>query len=144
MELKEQLLGTWRLVSLTYQEDGQDYDFMGKNPIGFLVYNADGSMMVQHLSSQRKHLSTNDWTKAPLEEIKEAFISYQAYYGRYEIDIEKKAVLHHIEASLFPNWHLDKVTQIRYFHIDKELLTIFTAPILVLGVERIFKAVWKR
>jgi len=144
MNIREQLLGTWHLVSLTYQEDGQNFDFMGENPKGILTYSPDSTMAAQLMSSQRNKFSTHDWTKAPLEEIKEAFISYQAYYGRYEIDIEKKAVLHHIEASLFPNWHLDKVTQIRYFHIDKELLTIFTAPILVLGVERIFKAVWKR
>src|SRR5450432_656022 len=41
-----QLIGTWRLVSNTLEEvaSGRKTDLMGKDPIGFISYGADGRM----------------------------------------------------------------------------------------------------
>ena len=48
-----QLLGTWRLVSNTLEEvaSGRKTDLMGKDPIGFITYGADGRMMILQVRS---------------------------------------------------------------------------------------------
>ena len=149
-KVASQLLGTWYLVSVTYpDENGTDINYMGENPSGMLIYNTDGKMAAQFMASGRSRFSTEDWANAPLHEIKEAFVSYQSYFGRYELieydeHTHKGTVLHHVEGSLFPNWHLDGVTETRYFTLGNNMLTIESAPIHVLGRDIVFKLVWKR
>src|SRR5258708_3338971 len=43
-----QLIGTWRLVSNTLEEipSGTRTDLFGPNPIGYIMYGADGRMMI--------------------------------------------------------------------------------------------------
>jgi Lipocalin-like domain len=141
----EQLLGTWYLVSLTFKgKDGIEHDYMGKNPQGILQYTKEGIVSVQHFPTDRKKLTTEDWASAGLEEIKEAFLSYQAYHGRYELDLPNKTAYHHVKGSIVPNWHIDKHIEERYFEIKGDNLIITMPPILVMGDEKYFTATWTR
>lgn len=142
---KEQLLGTWYLISLTYKGgDGVEHNYMGSNPKGIIQYTSEGVISTQFMPADRKKFSTEDWANAELEEIKDAFVGYQAYYGKYELDLPNKTVYHHVKGSIFPNWHMDSVTEIRYIAIEGDTLVITMPPILVMGDEKYFTATWTR
>lgn len=143
-DIKNMFIGTWDLVSCTYLNDnGQEFDFMGPNPKGILIYTTE-TVAAQFMNAQRKRLSTEDWINAPLPEIKEAYLSYQAYFGRYQIDAEQQKIVHLIDASLFPNWHIDQVEEIRFFILEGNTLTLKTQPIFIDGTERVFVATWTK
>ncbi len=107
--LQSQLAGTWRLHSYeTVHANGSiDYPF-GEDAKGLLVYTADGFMNGQVMRCDREHLprgyrledATEEATRAAVA----AFTGYIAYCGRYEVDESTGEVVHHVEASLYPNW----------------------------------------
>ena len=83
---KDDLLGTWKLVSATHTTDKGDVkDAFGPNPIGFITYTTDGRMMAIITYSGRKPLSVPDHVAAPADERAEAFASMIAYAGRYSL-----------------------------------------------------------
>lgn len=76
------------------------------------------------------------------EEMKDAFLAYYAYYGRYALDEEKGMVTHHVESSLYPEEH--GITYERFFSFDGDRLTLVTAPFVEEGEERVNRLVWER
>lgn len=142
---KKQLIGVWYLLSLTYKgSDNIEYDYMGDNPQGLLHYTHNGIMSAQFMRGDRKRFSTDDWANAELQEIKEAFVGYQAYYGTYKLSKHENTVHHHVKGSIFPNWHIDASIEIRYIAIEGDNLIITMPPILVMGDEKYFTATWTR
>jgi hypothetical protein len=142
--IKEKLLGVWHLRSVTFTgEKGEEVDYFGKNPCGSIIYNEDGTMAAQFMNTNRASFSTTEWFTAPPEEVKEAFVKYQSYFGNYEL-VADNEVHHHVKGSLFPNWHNEQVTEVRYFELKGNYLTIKSAPIHVAGRDTVFTLVWER
>jgi hypothetical protein len=143
----QDLHGTWNLVECFYHDQhGKRIDYFGAQPTGRLTYGPDGTMSAQLMHDSREAFAHDDWIQAQPEEIRHAFMSYQAYFGRYTLDLGQQMVLHHVEGSLFPNWHLRKITERRFFRLNetKELLHISTPPILVDGYEKVFQVTWEK
>jgi lipocalin-like protein len=92
--LKEQVVGTWRLVARdVVHPDGAstlDPGYGPKYPIGYLMYDNTGHMAVQFMGLDRP----NDGSAR----------AYDAYFGTYTIDEASKPpkVTHHREGSLNP------------------------------------------
>ncbi|MBI4903506.1 MAG: lipocalin-like domain-containing protein [Acidobacteria bacterium] len=103
--IRTQLIGTWRLRSYeTVHANGSvDYPF-GSGAVGLLVYTADGFMSGHVMRSGRPHLPSGYRGKRSAEEALDAFDGYIAYCGRYTVDESTNEVVHHVEASLYPNW----------------------------------------
>ncbi len=102
---KEQLVGTWKLLSNERHSDGLVTYPYGENSYGFLVYDAHGNMAVQLTRPDRAPFVSGDVqgtrdVSATDEELRTAYTSYVAYFGRYEVDDEKKTVTHHVAGSL--------------------------------------------
>jgi hypothetical protein len=55
-ELRQALLGTWRLVSLQTEVDGTLVKPPGESPHGYLVYTSDGHVVVQFAARERAEL----------------------------------------------------------------------------------------
>jgi hypothetical protein len=144
--LKKQLLGTWFLENLTYiVENEPETHYFGENPTGLLIYTPENIVSAQFMDSRREAFTNEDWFNAPTEEIKCAFLTFQSYYGTYEVNEKEGAILHYIHASIFPNWHINAVTEVRYPNIDSDGKLVLTMPpILVDGKLKNFKAVWTR
>lgn len=90
--LQEQMIGTWRLVSRTVrQADGSEsFDSKyGPHPVGYISYDRTGYMSVQFMRPDRPKDVTLD--------------GYEAYFGRYSVDEQKKTVTHHIEGHMLPD-----------------------------------------
>jgi hypothetical protein len=138
---KDDLIGTWKLVSATHTTDKGDVkDAFGPNPIGFITYTADGRMMAIITYGGRKPLSVPDHVAAPPQERAEAFASMIAYAGRYSLTGDK--VIHHVEAS----WRQDQVRSdlVRFAETQGDRLTLRTPPMIVGGVRVVSELIWER
>ncbi len=137
---KKEFVGTWKLVSAEYRfvdgERSKLYD------AGILMYDARGNMSVQLMQHNRPAFAKSDRLSGTLEEIKTAFQGYQAYYGTYTVDEEQRAVTHHLEGALLPNWV--GVDQVRFFELVANRLTLRTPPLLMRGKEAVGYLVWEK
>ncbi|MDN8759976.1 lipocalin-like domain-containing protein, partial [Staphylococcus aureus] len=86
-ELKEQLIGTWKLVR--YQDEDKDGNIffpLGKDATGFIMYNPDGYMSAQLMQQGRQAYESGDLHTGTQDEMAEAAHGYVAYSGRFELD----------------------------------------------------------
>jgi hypothetical protein len=103
--LKEQLLGTWTLVSSDQvRADGSKLKQFGANPKGINVFDANGRFFLMIASADNSKIASKDPSrKTNSEEVGGLIVESIAYYGTYTVnDAERVAVLH-LEASTFPN-----------------------------------------
>jgi hypothetical protein len=117
VDIQDQVIGTWRLVSVVNEdaETGAASDLFGPDPIGYISYGADGRMMVVQVRGDRPK------PKGDIASSKEAealFRSMLSYAGRYTIDGDE--VTHHIDVSWNQAW--TGTRQVRKFRLDGDLL----------------------
>ncbi len=95
-EVRDRLVGTWNLV-LTEEtlHDGSTRPFpqFGSHGKGFLMYQADGHMCAVLLNPDRPQ-SGDSVHITPDERGTAAADRSFAYCGRYEIDVERKQIVH--------------------------------------------------
>ena len=143
MSGKQSLLGVWDLVLFeTHLSDARVIHPFGQDVVGRLTYDADGHMSGQIMRRDRAAFASGDLLNGTSEEVRAAFEGYIAYYGTYEVREEEGSVVHHVEASLFPNWIGGD--QVRFFELSDERLTITTAPLVFAGGESTTVLVWQR
>jgi hypothetical protein len=104
------------------------------------MYDEDGYMSVAIMHSDRPKFATEDRFRGTTDEKAAASDTYLSYCGRYET--KKDKIIHHVEASLFPNWV--GTDQERFFRFDKDRLSLTTPPFLLDGIHRIGHLIWKR
>ena len=141
--IKDSIVGTWILVSVKAKNTKNDEILpFGDNPVGKIIYTADGDMSVVYMRANRPKFASGDPLGGTSKEIKQAFEGLDAYCGTYEIDTRKGVVKHHIEASRFPNW--EGTTQVRKFMFLENQVQLSTTPIAFQGDEWVVDLVWKR
>src|ERR1700688_4185574 len=104
--LKEQLLGTWTLVSSDQMRpDGSKLKQFGANPTGVNVFDANGRFFVLIASADDSKIASNNPNpnKTNPEEGGGLIPESMAYYGTYLVNEAEKVVMLHLEASTFPN-----------------------------------------
>ena len=139
----QRFIGTWKLVTSEFRTpDGKVTYPLGEKAVGILMYDLGGRMAAQLMRPDRPRFASGDMRGGTPEEIKTATEGYVAYFGRYEVDEKRGTVVHHVEASLFPNWLGQD--QMRFFKFSDDLLTLKTPPILSGGQEITGVLVWKR
>ncbi|HLG86542.1 MAG TPA: lipocalin-like domain-containing protein [Alphaproteobacteria bacterium] len=134
-------LGTWRLVSWTIpDEGGVPRHPLGSDAKGLLSYAPDGYMFAALMASGRPRFLGGDPLGGTAEECRAATHGYHTYCGRYRL--EKDAVVHTVELSLFPN--LIGQEQVRYYRFDGDRLLLSTPPLLRNGLSGVAQLVWER
>ncbi|PIQ43454.1 MAG: hypothetical protein COW05_04560, partial [Gammaproteobacteria bacterium CG12_big_fil_rev_8_21_14_0_65_46_12] len=102
--MKEKFIGTWRLVhSIEIDEHGQKHYPFGDDAVGYIIYDAKGTMAVQITRRNRQAMNAKSLKTASVDELKQAAGDYLAYFGQYTIDEENETVDHDLEGCLFPN-----------------------------------------
>lgn len=98
---KQQLIGTWKLVSSkrTILETSEVIDSYGPNPTGWITYGDDERMMVVVAHDGRKNLPVTDHDATHKVEL---FSSFFAYSGTYEL--HGSTIAHHIDVSWNEAW----------------------------------------
>jgi hypothetical protein len=144
MTQSDKFIGAWRLVSAVFQaEDGSVAQSpYGTEPQGILMYDAQGSMSAQLANKNRKGFAVADRMAGTPEEIKAAFQSYQAYYGRYQIDEREHIVTHTVTQALLPNWV--GTEQRRYYNFKDGRLILRTPPMIIGGNRVTGELMWEK
>ncbi len=122
-DLSEQILGTWRMTSWTYEtlETGEVKEALGPNPRGYINYAPDGRMMVLVLKEDRKPPAA----LVPTPEEKIALYDTMFAYARtYTVQADR--VIHSLDMSWNKVW--EGTQQVRFITIDGGTLIYRSAP----------------
>lgn len=124
----DKFVGVWRLVSAEYRgDDGALVESpFGAEPEGMLMYDSFGNMSVQIARKNRERFASSDRLGGTSEEIKSAYESYVAYFGRYSVDERERVVTHSVQQSLFPNQAATDLR--RFYNFADRKLTLRTPP----------------
>ncbi len=147
--LKEQLVGTWTLVSSDQvRADGSRLKQFGANPKGINVFDANGRFFLMIASPGFLVIASADNTKSVSydpsktnsEEIGGLAVESIAYYGTYTVNAAEKVVILHLDASTFPNQiGTDQKRTISFLTADE---LKYSHPAAMSGVQ--VHQVWKR
>lgn len=140
----DKFIGAWRLLSAEFRnEDGSPAPSpYGTEPQGILMYDAQGVMAAQLTQGKRTPFTVPDRLKGTPEELKAAFESYQAYWGRFSIDEREKVVTHTVTQALLPNWV--GTQQKRYYKFQDGRLHLRTPPLLIGGKTVTGVLIWEK
>jgi len=99
--LKEQIVGTWRSVSIYNEQDGVKQYLYGDKPVGLTMFDRSG-YVIQYLSKPDvPKFVVNNRLKGTDQEYRTAFQSILAGFGTYTVDGD--TVTTKWVASSFPN-----------------------------------------
>jgi Lipocalin-like domain len=103
--LKEQLVGTWMIISTDgTRPDGTKFQPFGPNPKGILVLDGNGRTSFILVSSDRPKFASNNRNTGTADENKAAMKGGLAFFGTWSVDEADKSLITRIEGSTFPNW----------------------------------------
>jgi hypothetical protein len=135
------LVGTWRLVSNTLEElpSGTRSDLFGPNPIGYIMYGADGRMMILQVRQERPVPAGAAVTGAEAEAL---FRSLIAYGGTYTISGD--VITHHVDISWNQSW--TGTEQVRHFKFEGNRVELATdpSPDPIHGKMSVRRLVWEK
>jgi hypothetical protein len=139
--LKEQLVGTWKLVSShNVRSDGSRVDNIGPSPKGLLIYTNDGHFALVNTRADLPKFASNRRDQGTPEENKAVVHGSIAYFGTYSVNEADKVITAQIEGSTFANLiGTDQKRLVTSLTAD-ELKFINPAP----SVGGTLELVWKR
>lgn len=102
--LREQLVGTWKVVSVSNtRPDGSIKQIFGPTPKGIAVFDDRGNTVIVLMSSDRPKFAANNRDLGTPEEFKATVQGTHAYFGTYSVMEAEKTLVFHVEANTFPN-----------------------------------------
>jgi hypothetical protein len=140
---KDQILGSWKLVSLEFRKQNGEATYpLGKDAVGTIAYTPNGHFDVQVMRADRAKFSSNDFLGGTPDEKRTAFESYIAYFGHYHVHEDQGFLVHRVQGSLFPNWIGSD--QKRFYEVAGNKLTLRAAPFVAGGTEITGFSIWER
>jgi hypothetical protein len=102
--LKDQIVGTWALVSNdNVAPDGTKRQIFGPNPKGILIFGADGRYAQIFVRPGRPNFKANNRLQGTPEEIKAAYEGALVHFGTWSVTEADKNIIVRTEGALFPN-----------------------------------------
>jgi hypothetical protein len=102
--LKEQITGTWTLVSNdNVRPDGTKTQLFGANPKGILMLNADGTFAQIYLRPGIPKFKSNNRLEGTAEENKAAVQATSAQFGTWSVDDASKTLTVQMDGNFYPN-----------------------------------------
>jgi Lipocalin-like domain len=140
----DKFIGAWRLLSAEFRaaDDSIAPSPYGSEPLGVLIYEAQGTMCAQIASKDRKAFAVADRLGGSAEEVRAAFESYQAYCGTFKVDEREHTVTHSVTQALLPNWTGSQ--QLRFYKFQDGKLVLRTPPLLIGGKQVTGVLVWEK
>jgi len=137
--ISNDFVGTWTLEKcVATQKDGKINYPYGEKPIGQLLYDEKGNMMVEIMKPGIKKFASTNLLQGTPEEILPAYYGFIAYYGTYRVIPDSNIVIHHLIACSFPNWV--NQDQKRYYEFKNNQLILRTS---LIGSER-YELIWQK
>jgi hypothetical protein len=101
---KQQIIGTWTVVSVVVEQGGTKREPYGPNPKGSASYDRDGNFTYVLLRPDLPKIASNLREKPTPEEANAIATGILAIYGKYSVNPKDGSMEMKIEASSFPNW----------------------------------------
>ena len=138
--LKDQIVGTWELVSLTVNQGDNKIELFGPNARGIQIMTEDGHF-VNFITRESLPLyaGANRMQGTP-EEYTAIAKGSNALYGTYEVDEAAGIVVFNVDVSTFPNWEGEK--QRRKSTVEGDVWR-YVNPMTAIGPGNV-DVVWKR
>jgi lipocalin-like protein len=121
-QVDKNLVGTWTIVSVTYEQDGKKIEGFGPNVKGTQIYDANGRIATIVMRSDLPKVASNNRTTATAEESQKIVHGSLAYFGTYTTNEADHSVTVQIEGATLPNWI--GTSQTRAYTISGDQLTI--------------------
>jgi hypothetical protein len=103
--LEKQIQGTWSLVSIFVEKDGEKIDVFGANPRGSMILTPNGRFSVIMMNASLPKFAANSRVKGTTEENQAVVKGSLAWFGSYKIvNAKEQMVIFNIEGSTYPNW----------------------------------------
>jgi len=125
---KEQLIGSWTLISLTAGEGADQTLPYGPNPKGSMMADANGRFMITVVRSDLPNFASNNRMVGTPDENNSVVQGSIAYYGTYTIDEATRVITVKVEGSTFPNFTGGTQTRILSFNDDDEVTYLNPTP----------------
>jgi hypothetical protein len=137
--LKEQLVGTWTLLSWEQRkDDGTTIERYGTSPKGIACFDAGGQYIITVMRSDRAKYASNALWQGTPDENKETADGTITYFGTYSTSEADSSIAIHVVGSSFPNWN--GTDQKRFVAIAGERLTLTVRP----SAGDVVDVIWKR
>src|SRR4051794_3809173 len=105
-QMAQDLVGTWTLVSSTFQQSGGPTESFGPNPVGTLILGPDGRYALVFLRRDLPKVAANNRLSETAEENRTIAQGSIAHFGAYAVNGADKTLVFRIESSTFPNWNV--------------------------------------
>jgi Lipocalin-like domain len=137
--LKDQLIGTWTLISWEQKKgDGSKVQRYGANPTGVAFFDTGGRYIIAVMRSDRAKYESNALWQGSPEENKATADGTITYFGTYSVSEADGSIAVHIDGSSFPNWNGGD--QKRLVAIAGDHLTLTVRP----PTGEIVDVIWQR
>ena len=137
---RDDILGTWLLVSYAADSAGEHSHPLGADAAGIIMYTADGYMSAQLMRRDRPAYDKAITGGGSTAQMAAAASGYLCYSGPYTLD---DTVLHHqVDVSLLPNWIGGM--QVRQAQLDGDTLTLSAVVTSREGSSSTHTLVWRR
>jgi len=104
--LKEQIVGTWKYVSVdNIRPDGSRVPLFGPDSQGRVSFDRNGNYVLMTSRAGQPKFASGDRNQGTNEEYKAIVQGSIAHFGKYEVNEVDKTITFHIENSTFPNWN---------------------------------------
>jgi Lipocalin-like domain len=121
-QVDKNLVGTWTVVSVTYEQDGKKIEPYGPNVKGTQIYDANGRIATIVMRPDLPKVASNNRMTATAEESQKIVHGSIAYFGTYTTNEADHSVTVQIEGATLPNWM--GTSQKRTYTISGDQLTI--------------------
>jgi hypothetical protein len=102
--IKDQLVGTWTMVSVVGErDDGSKFEPFGSSPRGVIIFTSDGHFSLFQSRSDIPKLASNDRARATPEEALAVVGGSIAYYGTYSFNEADSSLAVSLQGSTFAN-----------------------------------------
>ncbi|HLH99036.1 MAG TPA: lipocalin-like domain-containing protein [Xanthobacteraceae bacterium] len=102
--LKQQLVGTWTLVSIIATDKaGNKSDRRGPNPKGLFILEPNGYYSLLTARAQIPNFAIDNVNQGTPEEYKAAMMGMIANMGKWTVDEATKTITTYVEAGSYPN-----------------------------------------
>jgi hypothetical protein len=116
---KEQLVGSWILVSLTAGDGAKQTMPYGPNPKGTMMVDANGRFSITVVRSDLPRFASDNRMTGTPEENTAIVQGCISYFGTYSIDEATHVITVNVEGSTFPNFDGGTQTRILSFSGDE-------------------------
>jgi hypothetical protein len=103
--MREQLIGSWDMVSAVVTVDGTQGEVFGPHPQGMLIFERNGRFVQIEITPGLAKFTSNSRDTGTPEENKADVTETLAFYGTWSVDEGARTVTYHVVAGTYPNFN---------------------------------------